>query len=195
MFSAWLEGQMLERGLPGVAVGVVADQELVWAAGLRRMPDNTRAINRFIDARGMAAATGVTSTVEDMARFASAQFRKGPRGGAQILSTGSMREMHRVRVLENNWTQHSSWSRFAGLYRGRGGDSRVVELNRRLVLIASNSANLDNPVQLEPVGNGLFRYVASVGGGPVGEIVRFVEENGRVTRMITGDSYVERVQP
>jgi hypothetical protein len=27
------------------------------------------------------------------------------------------------------------------------------------------------------------------------EIVRFVEENGRVTRMITGDSYVERVQP
>ena len=72
--------------------------------------------------------------------------------------------------------------------------SRVVELNRRLVIIAGNSANLDNPVQLEPVGNGQFRYVASGGGGPVGEIVRFVEENGRVTRMITGDSYVERVQ-
>ena len=33
LFSAWLEGQMLERGLPGVAVGVVADQELVWATG------------------------------------------------------------------------------------------------------------------------------------------------------------------
>jgi D-alanyl-D-alanine carboxypeptidase len=240
----------------------------------RRMPDGTRAINPFIDARGMAAATGVTSTVEDMAKFASAQFRTGRRGGAQILGTGSLREMHRVRVLENNWTQGNaigfavrkagdkvyvshggsypgyqtntmlwldgkvgvivltnaddgnpaavatelmntvgqavakavarpaatptwdpSWSRFAGLYRGRGGDSRVVELNRRLVIIASNSANLDNPVQLEPVGNGQFRYVASGGGGPVGEIVRFVEENGRVTRMITGDSYVERVQP
>ncbi len=44
LFSAWLEGQMLERGLPGVAVGVVADQELVWAAGFgfadsaRRIP-------------------------------------------------------------------------------------------------------------------------------------------------------------
>ena len=92
-------------------------------------------------------------------------------------------------------TWDSSWSRFAGLYRGRGGDSRVVELNKRLVLVASNSATLDNPVQLEPIGNGTFRYVAPVGGGPVGEIVRFVEENGRVTRMITGDSYVERVQP
>ena len=33
LFSAWLEGQMVERGLPGVAVGVVADQDLVWAAG------------------------------------------------------------------------------------------------------------------------------------------------------------------
>ena len=26
-------------------------------------------------------------------------------GGRQILSTGSLREMHRVRMLENNWTQ------------------------------------------------------------------------------------------
>ena len=33
LFSAWLEGQMLDRGLPGVAVGVVADQDLVWTAG------------------------------------------------------------------------------------------------------------------------------------------------------------------
>jgi hypothetical protein len=28
----------------------------------------------------------------------------------------------------------------------------------------------------------------------VGEVVRFVEENGQVIRMITGDSYVERVR-
>src|SRR6266545_384779 len=46
----------------------------------------------------------------------------------------------------------------------------------------------DDPIRLEPIGNGLFRYVAPTGGGPVGEVVRFVEENGRVVRMITGDS-------
>src|SRR5262249_5514351 len=257
-----MNASSVDRSVNGLAVGYG-----------RRMPDGTRAINPFIDARGMGAATGVTSTVEDMAKFVSAQFRKGPRGGAQILSTGSLREMHRVRVLENNWTQGNaigfavrksgdkvyvshggsypgyqtntmlwldgkvavivltdaddanpaafatelmntvgqavakamakppaaptwdpSWSRFAGLYRGRGGDSRVVEVNKRLVVISSTSANLDNPVQLEPAGNGLFRYIASAGRGPVGRIVRFVEENGRVTRMITGDSYVERVQ-
>ena len=31
-------------------------------------------------------------------------FRRGPRGGAQIVSTGSLREMHRVRSVEENWT-------------------------------------------------------------------------------------------
>ena len=160
-------------------------------------------------------------------------------GGRQILSTGSLREMHRVRMLENNWTQGNaigfavrrerdkvyvshgggypgyqtktllqldgkvgvivltnaddsnpgaiatqlmntvgeavakaaaapattttwdpSWSRFAGLYRGRGGESQVVELNKRLVIITPNAANLDNPIRLEPIGNGRFRYVA-----------------------------------
>jgi hypothetical protein len=208
-----------------------------------------------------------------MAKFVSAQFRKGPRGGRQILSTGSLRDMHRIRVLENNWTQGSaigfavrrereriyvshgggypgyqtnttlqlddkigvivltngddsnpgaiatqlmntvgdavakamapspeakptwdpSWSRFAGLYRGRGAESQVVELNKRLVIITPSAATLDNPIRLEPIGNGQFRYMAPSGGGPVGEIVRFVEEGGKVVRMITGDSYVERV--
>src|SRR5262249_39296557 len=33
LFSAWLEGQIAYRGLPGIAVGVVSDQELVWASG------------------------------------------------------------------------------------------------------------------------------------------------------------------
>jgi hypothetical protein len=87
-----------------------------------------------------------------------------------------------------------SWARFAGLYRGRGGDSQVVLLNQRLVLITPNAANVDNPTTLEPIGEGRFRLVAPGGGGAVGEVVRFVEENGRVVRMITGDSYVDRVK-
>jgi CubicO group peptidase (beta-lactamase class C family) len=251
------------------------DQDAIGlATGYNRlMPDGTRGVNRFVDARGMGAATGITSTVEDMAKFVSAQFRTGRMGGRQILSTGSLREMHRVRMLENNWTQGNAigfavrrerdkvyvshggsypgyqtntlmqldgkvgvivltnaddsnpgaiatqlmntvgeavakasaktpattnwdpaWSRFAGLYRGRGGDSQVVELNKRLVIITPNAANLDNPIRLEPIGNGRFRYVAAVGGGPVGEIVRFVEEGGRVVRMFVGDGFVERVR-
>jgi hypothetical protein len=221
----------------------------------------------------MAAATGITSTVEDMARFVSAQFRKGAEGGDRILNTASLREMHRVRMIENNWTRgngigfsvtrnrdklyvghggsypgyitntsidltgkvgvivltnaqdgdagaiatqlmntvgeavakaagtapdkvkwNPAWSRFAGLYRGRSGDSHVVELNEKLVIINPEAATLENPIELDPLGDGTFRYVAPVGNGPVGEVVRFVEQNGQVVRMITGDSYVERVR-
>ena len=252
----------VDQNIPGLAVGYG-----------RRMPDGSRQLMPFVDARGMASATGITSTVGDVAKFVSAQFRTGAMGGRQILSTGSLREMHRVRVLESNWTQGNaigfavrrvlnktyvghgggypgyttqtliqldskvgvivltntndsdpndiatqlmstvgeavakatateskvvawdpSWARFAGLYRGPGGDSQVVLLNQRLVIIAPNARTLDNPVGLEPLGNGLFRFVAATGGGPVGEMVRFVEEGGRVVRMITGDSYVDRVR-
>ena len=252
----------VDRNVDGLAVGYG-----------RRMPDGSREVLPFTDARGMASATGITSTVEDMAKFVSAQFRTGRMGGRQILSTGSLREMHRVRSVENDWTSGTgigfgvsriagktyvghgggypgyttqtfiqldskvgvivltntndsnpgdiarqlmatvgdavakasaskpkavawdpAWARFAGLYRGLWGDSQVVLLNRRLVMITPNGPNVDNPVTLEPLGNGLFRFTAPSGGGAVGEVVRFVEENGRVVRMITGDSYVERVR-
>lgn len=238
----------------------------------RRMPDGSREVIPFVDARGMGAATGVTSTVEDMARFVSAQFRRGAAGGDRILSTASLREMHRIRSLEENWTVGNgigfsvsrvnnrtfvghggsypgfttqtliqlddrvgvivltntndsdpsgiarqlmqtvgtavakagattpsvaawdpSWARFAGLYRGRFGDSEIVLLNEKLVMITPNATTLDNPVNLVPLGGGRFRFSAPTGGGVIGEVVRFEESNGRVTRMITGDSWAERV--
>jgi len=237
----------------------------------RRMPDGTREVLPFVDARGMAAATGVTSDVDDMAKFISAQFRRGPRGGAQIVSSGSWREMLRVRSVEENWSAGTglgfdvkrvkdrtyighgggypgnttktliqlddkvgvivltntndsnpgdiaqllmgtvgqavakaamakpepvawdpAWERFAGLYRGRGGDQQVVLLNKKLVIITPNGPNLDSPVTLEPLGSGRFRFVAPTGGGAVGEVVRFVEESGRPMRMYTGDSWIDR---
>jgi CubicO group peptidase (beta-lactamase class C family) len=239
----------------------------------RRMPDGTREVLPFVDARGMAAATGLTSNVGDMAKFISAQFRRGPRGGSQIVSSASWREMLRVRSVEENWTAGTglgfdvkrvkgrtyighgggypgnttqtliqlddkvgvivltntndsnpadiaqelmatvgqaaakaamakpvtvawdpAWERFAGLYRGRGGDQQVVLLNKKLVIITPNGLNLDNPVTLEPLGGGRFRFVAPTGGGVVGEVVRFVEEGGRPMRMYTGDSWIDRVR-
>src|SRR5215471_4297507 len=33
LVSAWMEGQIAYRGLPGIVVGVVSDQELVWSKG------------------------------------------------------------------------------------------------------------------------------------------------------------------
>src|SRR5262249_53200654 len=77
-----------------------------------------------------------------------------------------------------------SGRRFAGFCRGAGRGWRGGQLNKRLAAGGANGGNRESPIRLEPIGNGQFRYLAPVGGGPVGEIVRFVEENGRVTRMI-----------
>jgi len=248
------------------------DPELATGYG-RRMPDGSREVVPFVDARGMAAATGLTSTVEDMARFVSAQFRTGSRGDDRLLSTSSLREMHRVRMLETTWTSghgigfsvrrvdgklyvghgggypgyttnttiqldskvgvivltntndsnpsqiagelmstvgdavatatkaepevvawDPAWERFAGLYRNRWGGTRVLVMNERLVMMNPWATSVGEPTQLEPIGDGTFRMVAPTGGGAVGEIVRFVEENGEVVRMITGDSYSLRVR-
>lgn len=239
-----------------------------------RLRDGSRPKRPFVDARGMAAATGLTSTVEDMAKFVSAQFRKGSRGDDRLLSTASLREMHRVRMLETTWTRgqgigfsvsradgqlfvghgggypgyttrtsiqlesrvgvivltntndsnpgqiaeqlyntvgkavakeivvqpavvawEPEWARFAGLYRSpAGGERQVILLNERLVSISANTANVDNLVTLEPVGAGVFRYVAPTGGSAVGELIRFVEEDGEVVRMFVGDGYMDRVR-
>jgi D-alanyl-D-alanine carboxypeptidase len=239
----------------------------------RRMPDGTREVLPFVDSHGMAAATGLTSNVADMAKFMSAQFRRGPRGGAQIVSSGSWRELLRVRSVEENWSSGTalgfdvnrvkdrtyighgggypgnttqtliqlddkvgvivltntndsnpsdiaqqlmgtvgqavtkaaaakpmeilwdpSWERFAGLYRGRGGDRQVVLLNKKLIIITPNAPSLDNRVTLESLGGGQFRFVSPSGGGVVGEVVRFVEQSGRPMRMYEGDSWIDRVK-
>jgi CubicO group peptidase (beta-lactamase class C family) len=238
----------------------------------RRMPDGSRQIFPFVDSRGMAAATGLTSDLTDMAKFVSAQFRRGPRGGAQIVSSGSTRELHRVRSVEETWTSGTglgfatqrirdksftghgggypgyttqtlfqpaekwgvivltntidsdpgdiarqliaavgpvfaktapkpaapawdpAWARFQGIYRGDWSDTRVVLLADRLVMLASTAQNIDTPVRLEPLGNGRFRIEMPTGNSPpLGEVVRFVEEPGKPTRMYMGDNWLDRV--
>lgn len=91
-----------------------------------RRPDGTRRILPFVDSRGMAAATGMTSNVDDLAKFLSAQFRAGPAGGANILSAGSWRELLRVRSVDEDWQTGSGLgfdhSRFKDrTYVGHGG--------------------------------------------------------------------------
>ena len=88
-----------------------------------------------------------------------------------------------------------TWSRFAGHYFSENGNTDVVELNQRLVMINPDGDNPETQQRLEPIGNGQFRLEAPAGGGPVGEVVRFVEENGHVVRMYTGESFSRRVNP
>lgn len=121
-----------------------------------RLPNGTRAIMPFIDARGMAAATGLTSNVDDMAKFMSAQFRRGQRGGAQIVSSGSWREMLRVRSVEEDWKSGSGLGfdidrikdrTYAGHGGGYPGNTTMtmIQLDDKVGVIVLTNTNDSNP--------------------------------------------------
>lgn len=94
-------------------------------SALRR--DGTRVPLPFYLVRGIAPAAGYASTAEDLARFASWQFRVLQRkGGEEVLKSNTLREMHRVHWadpdLETMWGLGFAISRSEGkVFVGHGG--------------------------------------------------------------------------
>jgi CubicO group peptidase (beta-lactamase class C family) len=70
-------------------------------SALRR--DGSRDMLQLFQAKGIAPAAGFTSTVLDLARFASWQFRLLAKGGEEILKASTLREMHRVHWVDPDW--------------------------------------------------------------------------------------------
>jgi CubicO group peptidase (beta-lactamase class C family) len=64
--------------------------------------DHKRTPVPFFQVRGMAPAAGYASTVEDLARFASWQFRVLEKGGKDVLAAETLREMQRPHWVEDN---------------------------------------------------------------------------------------------
>jgi D-alanyl-D-alanine carboxypeptidase len=81
----------------------------------RRVPEKARRIEPHTDMGGMGAAGNLASTVSDLAKFLSLQFRDKPTGGSQILKGSTLREMHRVQWLQANW--QSGWGLGWGVRR------------------------------------------------------------------------------
>jgi len=78
------------------------------AAGYSEL--NRKGERRMLDAfdtKGITSAAGYTSTVEDLARFASWQFRLLKNGGTEILKSSTLREMQQVHWMDPNWK--TSW--------------------------------------------------------------------------------------
>jgi CubicO group peptidase (beta-lactamase class C family) len=125
-----------------------------------RTADGQRRILPFVDARGMASATGLTSDVDDLAKFMSAWFRRAPTsGGANILSAGSWRELLRVRSVDENWQSGSGLgfdhSRFkdrtyvghAGGYPGNTTQT-LVQLDDKVGVIVLTNTNDSLPLDI-----------------------------------------------
>src|SRR5215813_13132021 len=70
-------------------------------SALRR--DGTRVPVAFFMARGIAPAAGYASTAEDLARFASWQFRLVAKGGTEVVKATTLAEMYRVHWAEPDY--------------------------------------------------------------------------------------------
>lgn len=87
----------------------------------RRRSDGTRKIYPLMDAKAITPAANMSSTVEDLGRFASLHMLEGRAVPGQILKGSTLREMHRVQWLQPGW--RSGW----GLgFSIRKLDDRVV---------------------------------------------------------------------
>lgn len=64
------------------------------AVGYYPDADGRYQIAPYVDRGAFRPGGGLYSTINDLARFAALQFRVGPAGGAQILSSSTLREMH-----------------------------------------------------------------------------------------------------
>lgn len=88
--------------------------------------DGNRKTIPFYLVRGIAPAAGFASTVEDLSRFASWQFRLLDKGGTEVLSSNTLKEMHRVHWLDQDWKSKrglgfSVWRHNEKTFVGHGG--------------------------------------------------------------------------
>ena len=69
----------------------------------RRFADGTRHTFPLMDAKAITPAANISSTVEDLGKFASLHMLEGRNVDGQILKGSSLREMHRVQWVSPNW--------------------------------------------------------------------------------------------
>jgi CubicO group peptidase (beta-lactamase class C family) len=117
----------------------------------RRLPSGERVTAPISDLKGITPAGSLTTSVDDLARFAMLQLRDGPAGGAQILKGSTLREMQRVHWLEPDW--EAGWGlgfrivRLAGqTFLGHGGalrgyrtELRICPVDRIAVIVLTNA--------------------------------------------------------
>ncbi len=86
------------------------------AAGFAAMNrEGKREAMPFFQVRGIAPAAGFASTAEDLAKFASWQFRLLRKGGSEVLKANTLREMQRVHWLDFDFK--NSWGLGFEVYR------------------------------------------------------------------------------
>ncbi len=92
-------------GMTGTSVYPQEALRTRWATGYdRKLEDGSRASVDMLDSRGLVSAANISSTVEDLGRWASFHMLEGKNSPGQILKGSTLREMHRVQWVNRSWT-------------------------------------------------------------------------------------------
>ena len=88
--------------------------------------NGTRSTVPLFDAQDISPAAGFSSTVDDLAKFASWQFRQLENKDNDILESNTLREMHRVHWLDDDWDPawglgFAIWRKNEKKFVGHGG--------------------------------------------------------------------------
>jgi CubicO group peptidase (beta-lactamase class C family) len=115
--------------------------------------DGSREMLPLFQAKGMTPAAGLSSTVEDLARFASWQFRLLENGGKEILKASTLREMHRVHWVDPDWK--TTW--------GLGFSVREVD-GRTMVGHSGSCPGYRSVLNIDPHEKQAFIVMINAGG-------------------------------
>ena len=120
-WDRYVERHVLEPlGMRGTRVLPPADMPGL-AQSYGRRVGGARETRPHVELGWLSSAGSLASSVEDLARLVSLQFRDGPAGGAQVLSGWSVREMHRPQ-----WMGAGDSGQALGFaLRRAGGEMRV----------------------------------------------------------------------
>ena len=91
-----------------------------------RQQDNSRNVEPYVDTEGITPAANIASTVVDLAKYVSLQFRNEDNTSGAVLRGTSLKEMHRVQFLNPSWSSGwglgwSVWQRGGKTVNGHGG--------------------------------------------------------------------------
>lgn len=113
----------------------------------------------FFQAKGIAPAAGFSSSAEDLAHFASWQFRLLASGGKEIIKASTLRDMQRVQFLDPDWKTAYGLGFKVSEYNGttligHGGScpgyltSLIMDPNQKLAII----------IMINAQGESTFKY-------------------------------------
>ena len=144
--------------------------------------DGSREEIDFYQVAGIAPAAGFVSTVEDLSRFASWQFRLLEDGGHDVLHVNTLKEMQRVHWLDENWRTarglgFSVSRRDDKTYVGHGGSCpgyrSQLSLSRKdevAVVFMTNAGGVNPGSYTRPIFDIVTPAIAKAKAGPAEEM-------------------------